>query len=134
MKFLTCTAIAAALVFSTAACQQQESPTANEPAATEAAAGDLTALNGTWKTDKASVKFEQKPDDILLQGGTYKCSTCIPPLSVAADGQFHDVAGRAYSDSMSVKVVDDKTVEMKSARAEGIRSRRRSRCRRMEIR
>ena len=114
MKFLTCTAIAAALVFSTAACQQQESPTANEPAATEAAAGDLTALNGTWKTDKASVKFEQKPDDILLQGGTYKCSTCIPPLSVAADGQFHDVAGRAYSDSMSVKVVDDKTVEMKS--------------------
>jgi len=114
MKFLTCTAIAAALVFSTAACQQQESPTANEPAATEAAAGDLTALNGTWKTDKASVKFEQKPDDILLQGGTYKCSTCIPSLSVAADGQFHDVAGRAYSDSMSVKVVDDKTVEMKS--------------------
>ena len=114
MKFLTCNAIAAALVFSTAACQQQESPTANEPAATEAAAGDLTALNGTWKTDKASVKFEQKPDDILLQGGTYKCSTCIPPLSVAADGQFHDVAGRAYSDSMSVKVVDDKTVEMKS--------------------
>jgi len=114
MKFLTCTAIAAALVFSTAACQQQESPTANEPAATEAAADDLTALNGTWKTDKASVKFEQKPDDILLQGGTYKCSTCIPPLSVAADGQFHDVAGRAYSDSMSVKVVDDKTVEMKS--------------------
>ena len=114
MRLLTCTAIAAALVLSTAACQQQESATGNEAAATESAAGDLTALNGTWKTDKASVKFEQKPDDILLQGGTYKCSTCIPPLEVAADGQFHDVAGRAYSDSMSVRAVDDKTVEMKS--------------------
>ena len=113
MRLLTCTAIAAALVMSTAACTQQESATGNEAASTEAA-GDLTALNGTWKTDKASVKFEGKPDDILLQDGTYKCSTCIPPLTVAADGQFHDVAGRAYSDSMSVKAVDDKTVEMKS--------------------
>jgi len=114
MRLLTCTAIAAALFLSTAACQKQENPTANEPAATEAAAGELTALNGTWKTDRASVKFEQKPDNILLQNGTYKCSTCIPPLEVAADGQFHDVAGRAYSDAMSVKAVDDKTVEMKS--------------------
>lgn len=113
MRLLTCTAIAAALVLSTAACQQQESTTANEVTSTETA-GDLTALNGTWKTDKASVKFEQKPDDILLQGGTYKCSTCLPPLEVAADGQFHDVAGRAYSDSMSVRAVDDKTIEMKS--------------------
>lgn len=114
MRLLTCTAIAAALVLSTSACQQQESATANEPAATEAAAADLTALNGTWKTDRASIKFEQKPDNILLQDGTYKCTTCIPPLEVAADGQFHDVAGRAYSDSMSVKAVDDKTVEMKA--------------------
>jgi hypothetical protein len=113
MRLLTCTAIAAALVMSTAACSQQENATGNEAASTEAA-GDLTALDGTWKTDKASVKFEGKPDDILLQAGTYKCSTCIPPLEVAADGQFHDVAGRAYSDSMSVKAVDDKTVEMKS--------------------
>ena len=114
MRLLTCTAIAAALVLSTSACQQQESATANEAASTEAAAGDLTALNGTWKTDRASIKFEQKPDDILLQGGTYKCSTCLPPLEVAADGQFHDVAGRAYSDAMSVKAVDDKTVELKA--------------------
>ena len=116
MRLVTCTAIAAALVLSTAACQQQESATANEVTSTETA-GDLTALNGTWKTDRASIKFEQKPDDILLQGGTYKCSTCLPPLEVAADGQFHDVAGRAFSDSMAVKAVDDKTVEMKARKA-----------------
>ena len=56
MRLLTCTAIAAALVMSTAACSQQENATGNEAASTEAA-GDLTALDGTWKTDKASVKF-----------------------------------------------------------------------------
>src|SRR5688572_17372127 len=113
MRLVTCTAIAAALVLSTAACKQTESA-GNEAAATEAAAVDLSALNGTWKTDRASVKFEGKPDDILLQNGTYKCSTCIPPLEIAADGQFHPVTGRPYSDEMSVRVVDDKTLEWKS--------------------
>ena len=88
MKFMTCTAIAAALVLSTAACKQQESA-GNEAAATEAA-GDISVLNGTWKTDKDSVKFEQKPDEFALKDGTYNCTTCIPPLTVAADGQFHE--------------------------------------------
>ena len=80
MRLITCTAIAAALVLSTAACTQQEKAAGNEAGRPPKLAGDLTALNGTWKTDKASVKFEGKPDDILLQDGTYKCSTCIPPL------------------------------------------------------
>ena len=114
MRLLTCTAIAAALVLSTAACQQQESAAGNEAAAAEAAAGDLTALNGTWKTDKASVKFEQKPDEFALKDGTYSCTTCIPPLTVAADGQFHDVTGRPYADSISVKAADDRTIEIHS--------------------
>ena len=56
MRLLTCTAIAAALVMSTAACTPQESPTGNEIASTEAAC-DLTALNGTLNTDRDSVKF-----------------------------------------------------------------------------
>ena len=94
MKFITCTAIAAVLVLSTAACRQQESA-GNEAAATETAAADLSALNGTWKTDKASVKFAGKPDEFSLKDGTYNCTTCIPPLTVAADGAFHAVAGPA---------------------------------------
>lgn len=112
MKLLTCTAIAAALVFSTAACKQQESA-GNEAASTEAA-GDISVLSGTWKTDKDSVKFEQKPDEFALKDGTYNCTTCIPPLTVAADGQFHDVTGRPYADRMSVKAADDKTIEIHS--------------------
>ena len=111
MQKHTCTVIAAAFVMSTAACQQQKSAEGN---ATEVAVADLSALNGTWKTDRASVKFEGKPDEFVLQDGTYKCTTCIPPLTLAADGQFHAVTGRPYSDEMSVKAVDDKTVEWKS--------------------
>ena len=111
MKFLTSTAIAAALVLSLAACKQQEA-TGNEPAATEAAVGDLSTLNGTWKTDIATLKFEQKPDEFSLKDGSYSCATCIPPLTTPADGAFHPVADRPYYDSMSVKAVDDKTVEI----------------------
>lgn len=113
MKFITCTAIAAALVLSTAACKQQESAGGNDVTATPAAA-DLSALNGTWKTDKASVKFEQKPDEFALKDGSYNCVTCIPPLTVAADGAFHAVTGRPYADEMSVKAADDKTIEIHS--------------------
>jgi hypothetical protein len=57
------------------------------------------------------VKFEQKPDEYLLKDGSYTCSTCIPPLTAVADGQFHPVADRPYYDSLSIKAVDDKTVE-----------------------
>lgn len=114
MKLVTCTAIAAALVLALPGCKQQPAAGNNEAtaaAAPEGAAVDLAALNGTWKTDRDSVKFEQKPDDFLLKDGKYTCSTCIPPLTAAADGQFHPVADRPYYDSLSIKVVDDKTVE-----------------------
>jgi hypothetical protein len=112
MKLLTCTALAAALILTLPGCNQQPAADGNEAAAApEGAAVDLAALNGTWKTDRESVKFEQKPDEFLLKDATYSCNTCIPPLTAAADGQFHPVADRPYYDSLSIKVVDDKTVE-----------------------
>jgi hypothetical protein len=46
----------------------------------------------------------------MLKDGQFSCATCSPPLEVAADGAFHAVAGRAYSDSMMVKVDDDHNV------------------------
>jgi len=107
MKAYLSTAIGLALMATLPACQQQKADDA--PAAAAAAA--LEALNGTWKVDLASLKFEGKPDEYLLKDGSYSCSTCVPPLTVAADGQPHPVADRPYYDSMSVKVVDDKTVE-----------------------
>ncbi len=113
MKLLISTAVAATLVFTLPGCQQQPAAGSNEATATPAAAtADLSALNGTWKTDRDSVKFEQKPDEYLLKDASYTCSTCIPPLTAVADGQFHPVADRPYYDSLSIKAVDDKTVEI----------------------
>ena len=109
MKLFTSTAIAAALVLSLPGCKQPAA-SGNEAASTEAA-GDLSVLNGTWKTDIATLKFEQKPDEFALKDGTYTCTTCIPPMTAAADGQFHPITDRPYYDSLSIKAVDDKTVE-----------------------
>ncbi len=108
MKLLLSTALAAALVLALPACQQQ----GESEAPAEAAAASLDALNGTWKVDLASLKFGGKPSEYLLKDGTWDCSSCIPPLTTAADGQFHAVADRPYFDSMSVAVVDDRTIDI----------------------
>lgn len=111
MKPMTSIA-AVALILALAACEQRTAEDTTAPAATEAAAS-LDVLNGTWKADLASLKFEGRPDEYLLQNGTYNCSTCTPPLTVAADGEYHPVADRPYYDSMMVREVDDRTVEFK---------------------
>ena len=87
------------------ACNKQASVSGN--ASTQTAAAD--AINGTWKADISSVQWETKPDEYLLQNGTYTCKSCTPPYSVAADGAFHPV-NTPYFDSDSVKVVDAHTV------------------------
>ncbi len=102
-------AFLAALLFTASSCQQQAN--SND----QAAAGDANSadpLTGTWMADLASVQIEQKPDVYLLKDGKYECSTCIPPLSLAADGAFHPVSDRPYFDSMSMAVVDDRSVKM----------------------
>jgi hypothetical protein len=108
MKPYVSTALAAVLVLALPACQQQK---AESDTAATAAAGSVDALAGTWKVDLASLKFEGKPDEYLLKDGSYSCASCIPPLTVAADGAMHAVADRPYYDNFSVKAVDDKTVE-----------------------
>jgi len=76
-----------------------------------AMAGAQSAFDGTWKFDLTTAKFPEKPDVILLQGGRYQCTTCVPPVDVKADGQDQKVSGDPYSDTMSIKVVDDRTIE-----------------------
>ena len=99
-------ALAAASILALSACKQQ--PATNESASTEtpAAAGDI---NGTWQADLDSVKFDQKPDEFLLQGGQYSCKSCVPTYTVAADGAFHPVS-LPYADSIAVKVIDDHNI------------------------
>ena len=70
-----------------------------------------SAFNGTWKFKLDNAQFAKKPEVYLLRNGTYACKTCVPPITVKADGRDHAVTGHPYFDSMAVKVVDDHTIE-----------------------
>lgn len=114
MNRMMTAAIAVALI-GLGGCREQ--PAADGNATTTAAAA--TGIDGTWTADLASVKFEQTPDEFLLKDGAYSCSTCLPTPynNFPADGAFHPVADRTAFDSLSVTVVDDKSV--KFARRKG---------------
>jgi hypothetical protein len=104
-------AFAAVSLLALAGCKQ--TTTANENASANASASATEAgadpINGTWKTELASIKIDTKPDELLLKGGQFTCPTCTPAIAVAADGAFHPV-DRPYADHMSVKVDDDHNV------------------------
>lgn len=68
-------------------------------------------LDGTWKIDLNSVQFSTKPDVYVLQNGMYDCKTCVPPIAVKADGMDHEVTGYPNFDTVSIKVIDDMTIE-----------------------
>jgi hypothetical protein len=69
-----------------------------------------SAFDGTWKIDLNTTQLPTKPGVYLLQDGTYHCRTCIPPIDVRADGLDHRVAGDSCYDTVSIRVVDDRTV------------------------
>jgi hypothetical protein len=101
-------ALVAASVLALAACQKPAASGDNAAAGT--ASAPTGGLDGTWKADLATVQVDSKPDQFMLKDGKFSCSTCTPPLDVAADGAFHPVTGRPYADNISVKVDDDHNV------------------------
>jgi hypothetical protein len=70
-----------------------------------------SAIDGTWKFDLNKSQLPKKPDVYLLQDGMYECKTCVPAVNVKADGQDQKVTGHPYYDTVSIKVVDDRTIE-----------------------
>jgi len=68
-------------------------------------------FDGTWKTDMSSVQWPAKPDVYVLDKGMYECKSCAPPINIKADGTDQKVTGDPYSDTMSVKVIDDHNIE-----------------------
>ena len=90
-RTITAALAAASSALRSAACQQakgasKRSGGGRQRLRSPTAAGDI---NGTWKADINSVQFDTKPDDYLLQAGTYSCKSCTPAYSVPADGAFH---------------------------------------------
>ena len=69
-----------------------------------------SAFDGTWKVDLSKVQMPKKPDVLLLKDGVYQCKTCVPAITVKADGNDHSVTGHPYFDTVAVEVVDDHTI------------------------
>ena len=69
-----------------------------------------SGFDGTWKADLSSVQTPQKPDVFMVKGGVYTCRSCVPAVTLRADGAFHRVTGHPYYDEESVKVVDARTI------------------------
>lgn len=67
---------------------------------------------GTWKLDVSTAQFPQQLFKWELSGGTYRCLHSDPPFSVPADGAEHLVKGHPAYDSVGVRVIDDRTVEV----------------------
>jgi hypothetical protein len=70
-----------------------------------------SAFDGTWVQDVGSTQFSKKPHTYVLDKGMYTCSTCVPKISVKADGEDHTVSGSKYFNTAAVRVVDSNTGE-----------------------
>jgi len=68
-------------------------------------------FDGTWKIDTSKATFPKDPDTYELLNGTYQCMTCVPPITVQADGSSQSVPGHPYYDSVAIKVVSDNQIE-----------------------
>lgn len=70
-----------------------------------------STFDGVWKIDLASAQLPDRPQVWSLQDGVYSCSSCVPAYAIPADGQFHKVEGYSYWDEMSLRIVDDRTID-----------------------
>ena len=68
-------------------------------------------FDGKWRIDLDSSRRSQPPDVYLLQDGKYQCKTCDPPVEIRADGSETKITGDPCYDSVSIRVVDDRTTE-----------------------
>ena len=68
------------------------------------------AIDGTWKVDLNKLQMSDKPEIFAVHDGKYECKSCVPPVSIAADGADHKITGQPYYDMLAVKVIDDRTV------------------------
>jgi hypothetical protein len=55
-------------------------------------------------------------EELSLAGGSYACLTCTPTYRVPADGLPHAVEGAAGFDTLTITVIDDRTVRRVAAR------------------
>jgi len=76
-----------------------------------AAAFAQSPFDGTWVSDVGAAQFSKKPHTYELNKGMYTCPTCVPKISVKADGQDQAVSGSNYFNTESIREVDANTIE-----------------------
>lgn len=75
-------------------------------------------FDGTWRPDPQRPGPGERPDNFEIANGMYSCLSCAPPTNIAADGKDHPVTGSQYYDTLSVMLVDVRTV-VKVAKSHG---------------
>lgn len=68
-------------------------------------------FDGTWKNEPSKQKMDPKPVAEYIAQGWYHCESCVPPLTVKADGTDQPVSDQDV-DTENIKLVDDKTVSV----------------------
>jgi hypothetical protein len=74
-------------------------------------------FDGTWRMNMATLEFSNTPEEYLLAQGMYQCLTCVPKVDVRADGTDQKVLGHPYFDTISVRIVDARSVEFTQKKA-----------------
>ena len=69
-----------------------------------------SVFNGTWRPDPQTFSPTRKPDAIELANGVYDCQTCVPPYKIKADAHDQPMSSNPYYDTLSITIVDDRTV------------------------
>jgi hypothetical protein len=68
-------------------------------------------FDGVWRMNLENTQYVGK-ESYNLQNGVFRCTTCDPKIDARADGQDHPASGSPYFDTVNVRIVDDRTVEI----------------------
>jgi hypothetical protein len=79
-----------------------------------------SGFDGTWRPDYEAPGPGETPDVLSLADGIYECQSCLPPYRVAADGREHAIEAHPRFETLSVIVVDDRTVRLVGRRSGAI--------------
>jgi hypothetical protein len=72
-------------------------------------------FDGTWKIDINQNIPQGQNSVVVLQSGTFQCTSCNPKIDIKADGTDQAVPPETKEyDMMALKILDDKAVETKA--------------------
>ena len=81
-------------------------------------------FDGTWLTKVETYRVTGKPDTFLVENGMFTCGACYPGFKIKADGSDQKVTGQAHYDTVSVRVMDSRHVQMITQSAGKMRAER----------